>query len=135
MKDGGRKVFDANGRLLNLLDRNGNKTVLAYDGSGRLSTVTDAAGRSLTFVYSDLNNVNQVTAISDAGGTIANYVYASGAVLFLRSLRRWFRLNFAGDASALIASVTDVNGKNRRSAYYDSFRRGLTSDRPTAWTI
>ncbi|HWZ44714.1 MAG TPA: RHS repeat-associated core domain-containing protein [Candidatus Saccharimonadales bacterium] len=129
MKDGGKRVFDANGRLLNLLDRNGNKTALAYDGSGRPSTVTDATGRSLTFSYSDPNNVNQVTAIVDAAGTVANYVYSPGAVLSSVRYADGSGFNFTSDASALITGVTDVNGKTIETHTYDSFRRGLTSDR------
>ena len=127
LKDGTKRVFDSNGRLLKVLDRNANTTSLAYDSPGRLSTVTDAAGRTLTFAYADLANVNQVTTLSDAVGTIATYTYAPNGVLSSVIYTDSSGFNFTSDASNLITNVTDPGGKTIESHSYDSMRRGLSS--------
>jgi RHS repeat-associated protein len=127
LKNGAKRSFDSNGLLLKLLDRNANTTNLIYDNSGRLSTVTDAAGRTLSFVYADPSNLNQVTAISDAAGTIATYTYAPNGVLSSVIYADGSGFNFTSDASNLITNVTDPDGKAIESHSYDSMRRGLSS--------
>ncbi|HEY1525710.1 MAG TPA: RHS repeat-associated core domain-containing protein [Candidatus Angelobacter sp.] len=127
LKDGTKRIFDSGGRLLKLLDRNANTTSLVYDSSGRLSTVTDAAGRTLSFAYADPSNVNQVTTVSDAVGTIATYTYAPNGVLSSVIYADGSGFNFTSDASNLITNVTDPGGKTIESHSYDSLRRGLSS--------
>jgi RHS repeat-associated protein len=127
LKNGARRIFDSNGLLLKLLDRNVNTTNLIYDSSGRLSTVTDAAGRTLSFVYADPSNLNQVTAISDAAGTIATYTYAPNGVLSSVIYADGSGFNFTSDASNLITNVADPGGKTIESHSYDGMRRGLSS--------
>lgn len=127
LKDGTKRIFDSSGRLLKLLDRNANTTNLVYDSSGRLSTVTDAAGRALTFAYADPSNLNQVTAISDALGTVATYTYAPNGVLSSVIYADGSGFNFTSDAANLIMNLTDLGGKTIESHSYDSMRRGLSS--------
>jgi YD repeat-containing protein len=44
-KHGNIYRFDASGRLINLVDRNGNTWTLNYNGFGQLITITDPSGR------------------------------------------------------------------------------------------
>lgn len=127
LKDGNKRIFDSNGRMVELLDRNSNATTLGYDASGRLSTVTDAGGRILTFAYGDPSNVNQVTTISDAAGTIATYTYAANGILTSVAYADGSGFRFTSDPTDLITSVTDPTGKVIESHTYDSIRRGLSS--------
>ena len=93
LKSNGKYVFNSNGKLISIIDPNGNTTSLAYDGSNRLLTVTSPTGRTLNFAY---NASGKVAAISDGAagtvdpsynpatlGTIATYEYdpASGSLL------------------------------------------------------
>lgn len=53
LRDGSVELYDTNGNLTALQDRNGNKATLTYDTTSfhRVTKVTDAAGRVLTFTY------------------------------------------------------------------------------------
>ena len=60
------------GKLTQIVDPNGNATVLAYDASGRLATVTDPVGRTLSFTY---NAQNHITAVTDPANRVFTYSY------------------------------------------------------------
>ncbi len=49
--DGSRMLFDATGRMTQLLDRFGNATTITYDGSGRVSQIKDPVNLALTLSY------------------------------------------------------------------------------------
>ncbi len=68
-------VFDANGRLIQFEDRNGNKLVYGYASTppNRLESLTDdKSGRTLYFFYNALGKIDKVRTVS---------VSAHGAVL------------------------------------------------------
>lgn len=129
LKDGEKRVFNSSGVLTSLMDRNGNTTMLAYDGSHHLITVTDPASRTLTFNYNDPNNPGQATSAQDATGTIATYVYDSGHHLASVTYADGSVINYAYDANGLMTSATDGQGKVLEAHTFDSNRRGLTSVR------
>src|SRR5260370_12247788 len=125
--DGTQKLFDINGRLTTLVDRNGNQTKLTYDGSGRLAQVTDPASRSLTFAYGDSQNLNQATSMSDSTGTVAAFVYDASSRLTSVTYPDNSGASFLYDANSFISSVLDPHGKVIESHTYDATGRGLTS--------
>ncbi len=56
-QNGEQRTFDlTSGKLLSIIDRNGNTTALSYDASYRLVTVTDAASRHLYFTYANASS-------------------------------------------------------------------------------
>lgn len=63
--------FDANGRLSQMQDDNGNTVTLTRDGSGKLLTAT-SLGRSLTFTY---NGANLIQDVTDHTGRKVQYHY------------------------------------------------------------
>ena len=69
--------FDTQGRLLSILDRDGQGVSLAYDGNGRLATVTDGSGRVATFTH-DANGM--LTGVSLPDGRSVAYGYTGGAL-------------------------------------------------------
>lgn len=125
--DGTQKLFDINGHLTTLVDRNNNQTKLTYDGSGRLAQVTDAASRSLTFTYGDAQNINQATIMSDSTGTVASFVYDASSRLTSVTYPDNSGASFLYDTNSFISSVLDPQGKVIESHTYDSTGRGLTS--------
>ncbi len=127
--DGMEKVFNSNGQLLTIVDRNGNQVSLTYDGSNRLTTVTDAAGRTLTFNYGNANSPNLVSSVQDATGQIAQYTYDANSNLTQVLYPDGSAFNFSYDASNMLLNVTDADGKLIEVHTYDSQHRGLTSTR------
>jgi YD repeat-containing protein len=126
-----------NGRLVSILDRNGNGTTLAYnmDPNGTfttLSTVTDAAGRYLYFNYGNGGYVASVTSGS-ATGINLTYTYGpsiSGTWVLTQVTQSDNTFEtFTYDANQNITSVNDMNGKVLESHTYDSANRGLSSSR------
>lgn len=92
-----RYSFDTSGRLLAIVDRNGEGMELGYDGQGRLSDVTDAAGRRATLAYDASARIASVTT---SDGRSVSYGYEGGR----------------------LASVTDVGGRMWRYTYGDAGR-------------
>lgn len=76
-KDGTEYIFNPDGFLTRIVDRNGNALTLDYDGSNRLLYVTDPAGRKLHFSYNQASKISQATIItSDPNDTrIFKYEY------------------------------------------------------------
>ncbi len=123
---GMQEAFDSNGLMLSTTDRNGNATLLSYDGASRLTSVTSAGGQTISFSYDDSSCSTCVTTIQDALGTVATYTYDSGA-LTLASYPDHSQLNYTYDASRNILSATDALGKIVESHTYDGQGRGLSS--------
>ncbi|HIP70625.1 MAG TPA: RHS repeat protein, partial [Anaerolineae bacterium] len=115
-----KAVFDANGRLLERIDPNGNKItfsyttisgaerlvlatqsgrhlIYSYDSTGRLQTVTDNTGRAVTLSYDGNGNLATIT---DPLGQTVTYAYSG--------------------ADHLLTTVTDASGRVRRNVSYDS---------------
>lgn len=74
-KDQSVLVFDANGRLSQQIDANGNQTVITRDGSGRVTKVTEPlALRTLTFEYSGA----YISKVTDPIGRTISYNRSNG---------------------------------------------------------
>jgi YD repeat-containing protein len=128
-QNGEQRRFDqATGKLIAIIDRNGNTTTVAYDSSGRLSTVTDAASHTLTFTYGG-NSSNLVTGISSSVGISYSYAYDTQGRLIQVTKPDQTTVVFTYNAQSLITSVNDANGKVLESHTYDGNARGLTSAR------
>jgi len=128
--DGTQKVFNSQGLLAAVIDRNNNQTTLAYDSSNRLISVTSPGGSTLTFTYGDPNNPMQVTTAQDSVGTAATYTYDSSSRLTKVTYPHSSALNFTLDPnSSMILSVTDSQSKLIEAHTYDAQDRGLTSSR------
>ena len=70
---GDTHLFDIDGKLLSLIDANGNTLTMVYDAEGRLVRVKDVTSRdALTFVYDDQGHITKAT---DASGRSVNYEY------------------------------------------------------------
>lgn len=64
-------TFDAQGYLVELSERHGNRITFARNGDGRATSITDSAGRVYTLTYEG----DHVTAISDPAGRSWSYAY------------------------------------------------------------
>lgn len=103
-KDLTQYVFDSPGKLIAIIDKNGNATSLAYDGSDRLVSITDPPGRTLALTYypDDL-----LESVSDWTGRSVSYEYTGG----------------------LLTRVTDLLGNDIVYAYTGNLLQSITDQR------
>lgn len=128
-KDGEQRLFDnTTGKLIAIIDRNGNTTQLSYDATGRLATVTGPASRHLYFSYGGSSNL-LVTGITSDFGVSVSYSYDGQGRLTQVTEPDGSTVSFQYDSNSLISTVLDANGKVLESHTYDSLGRGLTSSR------
>src|SRR6185503_11566337 len=66
------EFFNLQGKLSQIIDRNGNSVTLQYDASNRLASVTDAVGRITQFTY---NAAGKISLITDPIGRKASFTY------------------------------------------------------------
>jgi len=127
-QNGEQRLFDnLTGRLITIIDRNGNTTQLSYDGLGRLVAVTDPVSRHLYFGYSGSGSL--VTSLTSDVGISLSYSYDGEGRLTQVTEPDSSTLNFAYNSASLISSVTDTDGHTLESHTYDSSGRGLTASR------
>ncbi len=121
--------FDQNGRLLNIIDKNGNTITLAYDDLAYpdlVTSLTDPVGRAITFSYDGngfLQSVtdfaipprsvqysytnDRLTQVTDVLGNTINYTYnAEGQLETITDQRS-------------IATVTNIYGGSKVIEQYD----------------
>jgi RHS repeat-associated protein len=125
--DGSQKIFNANGYLTTIKDRNANQTALAYDGSNRLVTVTSPTARVLTFSY--VGAVRTASTLADASGTIAIYTYDASSRLTKVTYADGSFNSYVYDGANLLTTVTDTNSIVLEAHTYSNARKGLVSNR------
>ena len=93
-KIGNQLVFDASGRLYQIIDNNGNSMSIAYNSAGRIISIVDGANRTTSLSYSNgrlsfidspdgldvsysYDTSGRLTAITYADNKISQYAYDS----------------------------------------------------------
>lgn len=128
-QNGEQRVFSGTtGKLISIIDRNGNTTQLTYDSLARLVTVADPVARHLYFSYGNGSSYLVTSVTSDVGVSLS-YSYDTQGRLSLVTNPDLSTLSFQYNAQSLISSVTDSQGKILESHTYDGSGRGLTSSR------
>lgn len=133
------KHFDANGNLVSITDKNGNKVTLQYDSNNRLSSVADAVGRITTFNYGTNGKVESITdplgrqafyyynsnndliKTTDMAGNIAEYTYNytyqnatyMNSIITAKGTTAITYGPFSGDVPIVVTSITDPAGNTK----------------------
>lgn len=126
-QDGEKRVFDNDGKLISIEDRNGHGVNLTYDQLGRLTTVTDSASRHLYFAYGGAGYL--VTSVTTDFGPSLSYSYDGQGRLSQVTEPDQSTLSFQYDSNSFISAVLDSEGKVLEAHTYDASGRGLTSSR------
>jgi YD repeat-containing protein len=128
-QNGEQRLFDnTSGKLISIIDRNGNATQFSYDAVDRLSTITDPVSRHLYFGYGSGSSL-LVTSVTSNAGISLSYTYDTQGRLNQVTNPDSTTYTFQYNSQSLISSVTDQNGKILESHTYDASGRGLTSSR------
>ncbi len=86
-KHGKKRNFYADGRLMSIVDRNGNTLTYGYNAtSGLLETISDSFGRSMSIEYDTSNRIHTVSADSrtvtytyDGSGNLQHVAFPDGS--------------------------------------------------------
>jgi RHS repeat-associated protein len=97
-------LFDAQGRLTGVKDRNGQGVTIAYDAQGNRSTITDSAGRAVAFEYTQ----GLLTRLVLPDGRDVRYGYTDGRLTTVTDLRGNV-YTYAYDAQGRLWTETDQN--------------------------
>ena len=107
--------FATDGRLLSVIDRNGNQSILTYTNN-LLTSVTDFQGRNTLFTYDSSNRIIQVT---DPAGRNTAFSYNPAGFLTSVTSSDGSTWSYNYDASGRMVSKTDPLGSTT-SYMYDS---------------
>ena len=125
MPDGVRYEFNATGHLVRAIERDGEATVLSYDGAGNLTKIADPFGRQTQLSYAG----GQLTQVIDPAGRQTSFQHDAGGNLVQVTLPDSATVRYEYDADHLMtAEINPVGGRTVRE--YDSFGRALTSTQP-----
>lgn len=134
-----RSEFDADGRLVAMIDANGHRVEFAHDVTGREEVTTDARGHVTRFVYDEQGNVQtQEQAVTiDGVPTLAVTTFVhdtlGNELVVVNSDGR--RTESVYDHERLLTQVTDPVGLALQSSYtYDSRSAPLTLTDPAGET-
>jgi RHS repeat-associated protein len=117
-----RYVFDSGGRLIRVLDRNGNKITLAYGGDG-LSAITDTVGRVITLGYTN----SLLTSVFLPDGRSVGYGYTAGALTSVTDMRGG-NTTYSYNPAGLLETVLDQNQHRVVKNTYDTAGRVIQQD-------
>jgi RHS repeat-associated protein len=108
--------FSATGKLLTIVDRNGNTQTLSYTG-GNPTSIQDSSGRLFTLNY---DSTGRIISVIDALGRTLQYSYdaASNLISFRDGLGGLTQYNY--DANHRMISATDPRGNVYLQNTYDA---------------
>jgi YD repeat-containing protein len=128
-KDQTKMHFDSSGKLIAIVDKNGNQVTLSYDSYGRLTQVQEASGKVLSFGYANSSlggsggsggfegefgggeSVDtKVRTVTDPRGKVWQFSYDAYDRLTSITDPMGFVISFSYDAYRRITSITDKRG-------------------------
>lgn len=134
-KDGAEWRFSDYGKLLAMLDRNGNTLTLtrakAGGLAGNLTKITTPNGRYLTFTYDTSNRITQVT---DILGRTITYTYDANGTLWKVTNPISGVSEYTYDASHRLLTMKEPNGNTHVTNVYDANGRVQTQTQADSTT-
>ena len=146
-----RSVYDASGRLIQVIDPFGNVTNFTNDTAASTETVTDALGNPTTYIYDGDGNVTKITdalgniysftydandnelSKTDPLGRTTTYTYDSNNNRLTQTDPLGHTTTFAYNSTNQVTSQTDANGLTTTQTY-DGSGNVLTSKDPAGNT-
>ncbi|MDP6943687.1 MAG: transglutaminase domain-containing protein, partial [Myxococcota bacterium] len=124
-RNGPEVIFDANDRLVQIADVDGNLTNYLYDASGRLSQVVDPFEHSLTLAYEG----DHLAQVTDSTGNVVSYTYSDGDLTAVTDVagQVW---SYGYDSDHNLVTLTDPLGRVTATNTYDDLHRVVTQVTP-----
>ncbi|MDR1996154.1 RHS repeat-associated core domain-containing protein [Azonexus sp.] len=115
-----RNTWDDKGQLIEITDKNSQKTRITYDGLGRMTQITDPLGGVTRYIWDSANNL---IAVTDAQGSTTRYICdaENRRTHEIRPLGQTTRYKY--DALGRLTQVTDPKGNHIAYQYDDASRR------------
>jgi len=126
LRNGGSEMYDSDGRLSEIRDAVGNRTIISRDSGRRITSVADPGGRTLTFAYSGTH----ITSVSGPPGILATYTYEGDSLLqvtYNETAPNTSGFSFRYDASGQLLAVYDFSGRQVEGHTY-SGGKAITSE-------
>ena len=135
-KDGSRYIFDADGRLTRIKDRNNNALTLTYSSQDQPITVTDSSGRQInisyaqgrirsvegpgerTFIY-DYDGKGNLISVTDPLGKTTTYSYNSKHNLIRKTGADSRSMYYTYDSQNRCTSSSGENSSGRVDLVFD----------------
>jgi YD repeat-containing protein len=134
-RSGVRTEYDDQGRLVTLIDADGNPVGLAHDPDNFIETITDAAGNTTTFEYDIRGNV--VTEVDALGGIVRRTYDFANHMLSETDPETGLATTFTYDSWGNLLTETDPLGNVTRSTYTtfvpSAFSAVFRGARPSSW--
>jgi RHS repeat-associated protein len=115
--------FDAEGKLISSVDRNGNALTLAYDSTGFPISITDASGRIVSLTKGPDGKVESIT---DPANRIFRYTYDSVGNLMRSTDPLGNSTTYQYDSKSNLIALTDARGNTVMRLSYDNSGRVTT---------
>ncbi len=126
-KDGSAYTFDANGRVVEQTDSNGNWVMMTRDSFGNITGLNDSYGRkfyiSNTTVMVNMAIYTLISSVMDMGGREVSYTYNSNAQLTSVTLPDGSTTNYSYDGSGRLVSIINARGITEVTNQYDGSGR------------
>ena len=122
----GTLIYDEEGRIVGLIDSDGNRVQVGHDDSANQEIVTDRLGNTTIITYDDRGNR---TAVTDPLGNTKTYTYDANNYLLTVTDPLGNVETFTRDAKGNVLSYTDPEGKTWSSTY-DAAGRVLSNTDP-----
>ncbi|MDP4144966.1 MAG: right-handed parallel beta-helix repeat-containing protein, partial [Bacillota bacterium] len=129
-KDQTQYLFNINGYLFSILDRNGNAINIDVDANGKISTITDAAGRKYTLTY---ENGHIKTILDGNNNAVVTYFYTNGRLSSVQDAMKSTTYSYYYDANGLLNVIQD-NGQNVLEALFYVQTAGADKGKIKTWT-
>lgn len=118
-KEDNEMMFNTQGYLRRIKDRNGNRLIIAYSNA-RVSQLTDGAGRitTLTYATDTADGISRLSKITTPSGQTKTFAYTSGRLTSITDIDGSV-LTYTYNGSNLLTSVKNVDNYQVKVEYYN----------------